>query len=76
MHRHVYAPCTDVDDCYWRCECGAELEGDEVTKRLNAVECLTAEDARLLHETAPSYYQSDEKRKARLIQYALALEGG
>lgn len=44
-HVHEWRPSGSYDDCEWDCECGKILEGEEITRRLNAVERLSAEDA-------------------------------
>ena len=70
MHTHVWTPCEDFDDCFWQCTCGEMLEGSDITRRLNAVEMLSAKTARLCEN-----YVTDVEGEQALLSYARILEG-
>ena len=55
--------------------CNESLDGDEVTRRLNATERLSAEDAHMLYHAAPQRSDEDYRRKDALFDYANILEG-
>jgi len=48
IHIHEWMPGDTYDDCFWACRCGKKLEGSAITRRLNATEKLSAEDAKFM----------------------------
>ena len=54
------------------CECGEIISGDEIERRLNAVEFLSAEDATRINELIYSEWKQDEEC---LLNYAQTLRG-
>ena len=71
MHTHVWTPCEDFDDCFWQCTCGEMLEGSDITRRLNAVEMLSAEQAYAIGKEGPR----GETAIGPLLAYSRILEG-
>ena len=78
-HVHEWIPGGGYDDCFWWCSCGKEMEGDDITRRLNATERLGAQDARVLGAQIGA--MQEWAGNTRLIQvkdsafaYAAALE--
>ena len=84
MHKHEYKPKYDRVDTTtdYQCDCGEWLfnGSKEIVRRLNATECLSAEDA----DKAASFMTQwawiqtaiphDEERISALCAYAKALE--
>ena len=72
-HVHEWLPGGEYDDCFWWCLCGKEMEGDDITRRLNATEGLNADQAKFMAiDGNGKLLKSDVYR---LMKYASALEG-
>ena len=80
-HTHEWIPGGGYDDCFWWCSCGKEIEGDDITRRLNATERLSGAEATELRDVAFGVALLDgeaSKKSLRAIKaaeaYVTALE--
>lgn len=72
-HRHEWAPAQEGVLCGWA-GCPARLDWDEIYRRLNATECLSAEDALSAADYCGDTITDYEPENTALRAYAKALE--
>ena len=75
-HVHEWKPAGGYDDCEWACACGEELDGDDITRRLNATERLS--EWMWLLDAGPTYEDVEGRLtsyEAAFDAYAAAVEG-
>ena len=88
MHTHIYKMMTWEAQDYpvsamiavAKCECGAQMGPTQIERRLNAVEMLSAEQAREIADDlrrwdAPIKHQLQEPGVRLMLAYARILEG-
>ena len=86
-HRHVFKLITDESGCpvchyavtvaIAKCECGEQIGPTEIERRLNATECLSAEDAMEAYGDGymDNEYAEVQPWQVALLAYARAREG-
>ncbi len=83
-HIHDWHLAGGINDCFAICDCDEKMEADELIRRLNATESLSAEDARMASKAIQKIIewavpQLTDKRPnithSELEDYASALEG-
>ena len=74
-HIHDWHLAGGINDCFAICDCDEKMEADELIRRLNATESLSAEDAIAFIEHMQSEWQGHSPLAVMLEAYTDALEG-